>query len=391
MVNEIEKHLSKAIIPFWSGLKDEENGGFYGLLTKDLVLEKEAVKGCILNSRILWFFANAYMLLNDENLLREATHAYVFLKNNCLDEENGGVYWSVTYDGKPLDTMKHTYNQAFAIYALSSYYDASKDEEALKIAFSIFNTIEDKCRDSVGYMEAFSKEFKEISNDALSENGIIAKKTMNTMLHLLEAYTELYRVSKDVLVRDKLISILDTFEKQIYNPKLTRLEVFFDENYISLIDLHSYGHDIEASWLIDRALDVLNIKNERSELRKITDSLAKRIYDKAYDGHSVLNECENGVDNIHRIWWIQAESVVGFVNAYQKDNAKSEYLDAASNIWTFIKDFMVDKRKGSEWFWEVDENGNSYDEHDIVEPWKCPYHNGRMCIEVIKRLREEKE
>ena len=190
---EIQSHLTQKIIPFWSGLKDEKYGGFYGYLGYDLTLNRQAVKGCILNSRILWFFSNACLLLGDDSLLADAKHAYEFLKEHCIDPENGGVYWSLTYDGRPEDTTKHTYNQAFAIYALSSYYDASKDAQALELALSLYQIVEQKCRDAYGYMEAFDIRFAPVENDKLSENGVMAEKTMNTLLHVFEAYTELYR------------------------------------------------------------------------------------------------------------------------------------------------------------------------------------------------------
>ena len=180
MINEVKEHLEHVIIPFWKNLRDNEYGGYYGWMDYDLNVDKKAVKGCILNSRITWFFSNAYLILKDESLLEEAKHGFEFMKNYCMDKENGGIYWAIKYDGTPEETIKHTYNQAFCIYALSSYYDASKDEEALVIAFDLFNIIENKCRYNIGYLEAFDKEFHEIDNDKLSENGIIAHKTMNT-------------------------------------------------------------------------------------------------------------------------------------------------------------------------------------------------------------------
>ena len=186
---QVKEHLLSDIIPFWQRLRDEEYGGFYGYMGYDLAIDKKAVKGCILNSRILWFFSNAYLLLKDEQLLKDAGHAFKFLKDHCLDKENGGIYWSLTYDGKPEDTTKHTYNQAFAIYALSSYYDASKDEQALKIAQELYHIVETKCKDEYGYLEAFDIRFEPAENDKLSENGVMAEKTMNTLLHVFEAYT----------------------------------------------------------------------------------------------------------------------------------------------------------------------------------------------------------
>lgn len=385
MVNEVRKHLTDTIIPFWKKLRDDENGGYYGWLDYDLKLDKEAVKGCILNSRITWFFANAYTLLKDESLLDEARHGFNFLKEHCWDKEYGGIYWSLKYDGTPFDTTKHTYNQAFSIYALSSYYEASKDEEALQMARELFHLIEEKCTDEVGYLEAFTRDFKPESNEKLSENGVLADKTMNTLLHVFEAYTELYRVAGDEAVKERIEWMMDIIAEKIYNPELHRQEVFFDANYNSILDLHSYGHDIETAWLVDRSVEVLGEQKYADKMTPITKDLTAQIYKVAFDGHSLANECEKGVVNEHRIWWVQAETVVGFINGYEKNPEKKEYLEAAHNVWDFIKEYIVDKREGSEWYWEVDKEGKPYPDRPIVEPWKCPYHNGRMCFEIIKR------
>ncbi len=389
MVEEIKAHLINDIIPFWKGLRDDEFGGYYGYLDYDLKLDKKAEKGCILNSRITWFFSNAYTLLKDESLLEEAKHGFVFMKEHCMDKENGGIFWSMKYNGEPEDTTKHTYNQAFSIYALSSYYEASGDEEALEMAKELFHIIETRCTDAIGYKEAFDKEFHEIENDKLSENGVIAEKTMNTLLHVFEAYTELYRVAKLPEVKERLEWIMDTFVNKVYNPDRHRQEVFFDAEMNSILDLHSYGHDIETAWLIDRGVEVLGEKEYEEKMTPITRDLTAQIYKVAFNGSSLANECENGVVNEHRIWWVQAEAVVGFLNGYQKNPEKTEYLEAAKAEWNFIKEHVIDKRTGSEWFWEVDEEGKPFEGRPIVEPWKCPYHNGRMCFEVIKRAEQK--
>lgn len=386
MLEEVKAHLLNDIIPFWKNLRDDEFGGYYGYMDYDLKVDKKAVKGCILNSRITWFFANAYTLLKDESLLEEAKHGFAFMKEHCMDKENGGIFWSMKYDGTPEDTTKHTYNQAFSIYALSSYYEATHDEEALAMAKELFHIIETKCTDEIGYKEAFDKEFHEVENDKLSENGVIAEKTMNTLLHVFEAYTELYRVAKLPEVKERLEWIMDTFAGKVYNPKLHRQEVFFDRNMNTILDLHSYGHDIETAWLMDRGVEVLGEKKYEEKMTPITKDLTAEIYKVAFDGHSLANECEKGVVNVHRIWWVQAETVIGFLNGWQKDPSRTEYLEAAKSEWQFIKDHVMDKRQGSEWFWEVDQSGKPYEGRPIVEPWKCPYHNGRMCFEVIRRL-----
>ncbi len=385
LAGEMKEHLRNVIIPFWEGLKDNDNDGYYGWVGYDLKVDKKAVKGCILNSRIVWFFSNAYKILKDEKLLEDARHGFEFMKRYCMDKKYGGIFWSIRYDGEPEETIKHTYNQAFAIYALSSYYDAGGDKEALDMAFELFRIIEEKCTDEKGYLECFSRAFEEIENDKLSENGVIADKTMNTLLHVLEAYTELYRVSGDAAVKDKLKWILDTFADKVYNPPLHRQEVFFDAEMNTILDLHSYGHDIETAWLVDRALAVLDDDDYTEKLRPVTKDLTAQIYQTAFDGHSLANECEKGVVDETRVWWVQAETVVGFLNGYEQDSSKKEYLDAAKNVWEFIKEYVVDKRSGSEWYWKVDKEGKPIGEEPIVEPWKCPYHNGRMCFEVIRR------
>lgn len=385
MVEEIKKHLTDCIIPFWKGLRDDEYGGYIGYMDYSLQKDEKAVKGCILNSRITWFFANAYMTLKDESLLLEARHGYEFMQKFCVDQEKGGVYWSVNYDGTPKDTTKHTYNQAFSIYALASYYDVSKDESALTTAMELFHIIEERCMDEIGYKEAFDREFHEIENDKLSENGVIADKTMNTLLHVFEAYTELYRVSGDETVKKRLMWILDTIAEKIYNPALHRQEVFFDREMHSILDLHSYGHDIETAWLIRRGTDVLGDDAYTKKMLPIILDLTGQVYGTAFDGHSLANECEKGVVDENRIWWVQAETLVGFLNGYQLDPSHTEYLEAARSVWRFIREHLIDKRPGSEWFWDVDKEGKSVSGKPIVEPWKCPYHNGRMCLEVIKR------
>jgi len=382
---ELRKHLETKILPFWEGLKDDEFGGFYGMLDINLKLDKKAVKGCILNSRILWFFSNAYLEGFGEETLLYADHAFDFLKRSCVDKQNGGLYWSLSYDGKPYDTIKHTYNQAFAVYALSSYYDATKNEEALKLAYQIYNIIENQCKDDIGYLEAFTDDWKLANNDKLSENGIIAQKTMNTHLHVFEAYTELYRVTKDEKVAASLRGIMDMFAKKIYNPILHRQEVFFDREFHSIIDLHSYGHDIETCWLIDRGTKILGDESYIELMNVITNDLAKETFKVAYIGHSFMAESDRGVVNTLRIWWVQCEAMIGFYNEYQK-SGQEEYADAAYDIWQYILTYLNDKRDGSEWFSEVDEAGKPSTGKPIVELWKCPYHNGRMFFEMIRRL-----
>lgn len=384
LIEECKSELLNHIVPFWNKLCDNEYGGFYGQMNNDLVLDKKGTKGVILNSRILWFYSSVYRFLGGEENLSNARHAFEFLKNHCIDRENGGVYWMMNYNGTVNDSMKHTYNQAFAIYALSTYYLASNDEESLKLAFEIFNTVEEKCTDDVAYMEAFSKDWKLVENDALSENGIMADKTMNTVLHLIEGYTALLKASGDEKVRERLLFLLDITKNKIYDEENHKLLVFFDKNLNVLGDIYSYGHDIEATWLIDRATETVKDEKLIMDWQNINLKIAEKIYNVALENGAVNNERENCTISRKRIWWVQAESVVGFLNAYAHSH-EQKYLNAARKVWEYIKSFQIDKRDGGEWWAETDFSGKPLTSFTMVNEWKCPYHNGRMCIEVINR------
>lgn len=389
MINEIKEHLLNTISPFWENLKDNR-GGFYGYVDFDLGVNTEAEKGVILNSRILWFFSNKYLLFEEEKDLQYAKHAYDFLVNYCLDEKYGGVFWMVDAKGNTVEEMKHTYNQAFAIYALSSFYEASGEIDALRYALDLFYLIEATCIDAFGYVEAFDRQWRPIDNNKLSDNhhlfteGLVSEKTMNTLLHVLEAYTELYRVSKNNKVKEKLVYLLKVFKEKVYNSKEDILKVFFDKELRSITDMHSYGHDIEAAWLLDRACEVLKDKEITESTQNYTLKVAEKVRMAAFENGALNNERYRRYIDKTRIWWVQAEGIVGFINAYEKSGNKI-YLDHARALWEYIKTYMIDPREQSEWFWQVDFEGNPAKDMPMAEPWKCPYHNGRMCFEVIRR------
>ena len=377
--------LDQVILPFWKGLRDEKSGGYCGYVGFDLKPDPKREKGGILNSRILWFFSQAAMTLEDPSLLPYARHAYRFLVDHCLDQTYGGVYWSLTCDGNVLDDTKHTYNQAFAIYALAAYHRLTGEEEPLRLARQLFHLIEENCTDQNGYLEAFTRNFQPASNEKLSENGVMAARTMNTLLHVFEGYAGLYQAAHDPEVAQKMLRILSIYTQRVYDPLKHRQTVFFDPDYRSLIDLTSYGHDIESSWLIDWGASLLEDENVKHTIYQIDSNLAENILNTAFSGGSVANECDKGVVDVHRVWWVQAEAVLGFVNAWQKHPQQTQYRDAAAQVWHYISEHLVDPRPGGEWFWRLNEDGSPDPEKPIVEPWKCPYHNGRMCLELIRR------
>ena len=378
--DEIRIHLEQKILPFWEKLRDKENGGFYGFMDEQLNLNKEADKGCILNSRILWTFATASRLPGGERWRPCAEQAYRFL-DRFMDAEHGGVYWSVTYDGKPADTTKHTYCQAFTIYGLAAYYALTGEKEALEKAMALFRVIEGKCRDEGGYLEALKADFTPESNEKLSENGVMASRTMNTLLHVIEAYAELDRASPDAEVRragaEGLRQCLDT----VYNPAKRRMEVFFDDEFRPLLDMQSYGHDIEGSWLLYDAAETLLPKEEQEPYRTMCLDLAESATERAYTDHGLHYEIVDGEVNTIRAWWPQAEAMLGFEFAWRmtKDPA---WLQRLKEQWSYVLRVIVDPREGSEWFNEIREDETSVGK-EIAGEWKCPYHNGRMCMRLL--------
>ena len=384
IISEVRNELENHIAPFWAGLKDEEYGGFYGYLSCGLELDKKADKGVILHSRILWFFSKCYIVLKDEKYRELAFHAFEYVKNHCIDYDNGGVYWMTSYKGEPSDTMKHTYNIAFAVYALSCYYNAVGDRFALDLAYKLFSDIEDNTLDEYGYREAFSRDWQLIPNDALSENGLMADKTMNTILHLIEAYTELYKADHSERVAERLRFLLGQMKDKVFDPERNALKVFFDTKLDVIGDIHSFGHDIETTWLIDLACDTLGDKELIAEWAAIDLRISENILNIAFEDGALNNERENDKIDRTRVWWVQAEAIVGFTNAYQHSGDR-KFLDAARSVWEYVKGHVIDSREGSEWYSELTFEGVPHDWKEIVGPWKCPYHNGRMCMELISR------
>ena len=379
--NECREHLTEKILPFWERLKDDAHGGFYGYVDKELTLYPEADKGCILNSRILWTFSTAARLLKSDEYRAYADWAYRAV-DMFEDREHGGVYWSVTYDGQPADTTKHTYCQAFCIYGLAAYYRLTGKQEVLDRAIALYRLIEEKCRDDGGYGEACKADFSPESNEKLSENGVMAGRTMNTLLHVLEGYTELYRAWPDASLRKKGEQCLACFLGTIYNKSQHRLDVFFDRDFHSLLNMQSYGHDIEASWLLWDSVTALLPETEWQPYREMCLDLARSVRQRAFTDHGLKNEWVDGETSELRIWWVQAETMLGFANAASLTGEKA-WLEDLRTQWKAIQGMIVDKRSEGEWYWSVYENGE-LTERPMVEEWKCPYHNGRMCLRLME-------
>lgn len=386
---EVEKELVEGILPYWiNKTVDKENGGFYGYITNKEEVEFDSDKGCILNSRILWSFSKAYMMYKKEEYLEIAKHAFQFLKGSFIDKEYKGLYWMVDYKGQPAETRKHIYNQSFGIYGLSEYYRATGDEEALTIAKELFELIEKHSYDPVhgGYFEAFTREWKTEEDLRLSAKDLNFPKSMNTHLHIMEAYTNLYRAWEDETLKEKLVALINITIDKIVDNDSHQFKLFFDEAWNSKSPLISYGHDIEGSWLLFEAAEVVGDEKLVSKVKEFTINMADKVYEDGFDEDgSILNEADQtSIIDTDKVWWVQAEGMVGFFNAFELTN-ESKYLDKVFDLWSFTKNFMIDKENG-EWYWKLSKDRKVYENMPKVEPWKCPYHNSRFCFELIERI-----
>jgi cellobiose epimerase len=383
--NEIASEWCDNIAPFWLRYaSDEKHGGFHGWISNDLKIDEQAEKGIILNSRILWTFAHAFKLYQNAQFIRLADRAFTYLIDHFIDREHGGVFWSVDYHGQPLDMKKRPYAQAFALYGLTEFYLATGVPRALTEAQAIFDLLESRARDHLndGYFETFERDWTLARDQRLSDVDQDEKKSMNTHLHLLEAYSAFVRATNDERVKDRLRAIIKLFLDRIIDREQFHLQMFFDESWTSRSDHFSFGHDIEASWLLCEAAQALGDAQLLNEIQGVALNMAQSVYDRGLDTDgSLLYEADTaGIIDDEKHWWTQTEAVVGFVNAYQLTGNEA-FLIAAMRVWEFIDKHIVDKQNG-EWFWKTSRAGVPNPEMPKVSQWKCPYHNGRMCFEV---------
>lgn len=384
---EVKQELTSNILPFWMNkMVDDENGGFYGRIDGHNRLEKTAEKGAILNARILWTFSAAYRVLKDEAYRRTAERAKDYLLKYFLDKEFGGVYWMLDYQGRPVDTKKQIYAIGFAIYGLSEWVRATGDNEALQVAKELFGVIDKYSRDEVksGYLEACTREWKELEDVRLSDKDENLKKTMNTHLHILEPYTNLYRVWKDEVLRARIVELIEIFCTKILDSNTYHLGLFFDENWNVSGAKQSFGHDIEASWLIHEAILTIGDAAVTAKYEPLIPLIARAADEGLNPDGSLIYEREGAEVDRELHWWVQAENVVGHLNLYQyfgDEEAKA----IAVNCWQFIRTHLVDRQEG-EWIWSILPDGSRNVSDDKAGFWKCPYHNGRMCLEIIERF-----
>lgn len=417
MKQEMQDVLQDNILRFWlDKMQDQENGGFYGRIDGSGVLHPEAEKGAILNARILWSFSAAYRVLGNQEYLEAATRAKDYIIEHFIDKEYGGVYWSLDYKGEPLDTKKQFYAIGFAIYGLTEYARATGDREALEYALDLYDCIEEHAfdREHNGYIEACTREWGKIADMRLSELDANYPKSQNTHLHIIEPYTNLLRCLKELRAQEScnyvpvlgsvlpvgvtvpvellarvegsVRNLIDIFTDYILNPETHHLDLFFEMDWTRGAGrLESYGHDIECSWLMHEAALVLGDQKVLDKVEKIIVQVAKASEKGLRPDGSMIHEANLDTghvdDDLH--WWVQAENVVGWYDIYQY-YGDEDALKKAVRCWQYIKENLVDTING-EWFWSRHPDGTLNTVDDKAGFWKCPYHNSRMCLEIIER------
>ena len=385
----VRRELNDHLLPFWlDQATDTAHGGFIGHMANDGMVDPQAPKGLILNARLLWTFSAAYRVSRDPRCWDMAERAGDYLKEYFWDTTHGGAFWLLDCEGNVLDDKKKIYGQAFYMYALAEQYQAFGAGSALERARQLFNLIEIHSRDHKdgGYFEVCNRDWSAAEDSRLSDKDMDAKKSMNNHLHLLEAYTNLCRIWPDAVLRERLAELIDLFERRITNPGTGHLHHFFDTTWQPKSADYTFGHDIEASWLLCEAAGVLGDAESTSRAQRLALRLGEVTLAEGLDQDGGL--CYAGqagqITDPNREWWPQAEAVVGFLNAYALSKNEA-FLAAAQRAWDCIEKYFIDKNHG-EWFWRIRPDGTPDPDEPKVSQWKSPYHNVRACLEIINRL-----
>lgn len=381
------------ILDYWSAVvPDPLYGGFLGQIDNENIPDFKAAKGAVLHARILWSFSAGYKHASKPEWLEHANRAYDYLISHFLDREYGGVYWTVNYDGTPLDTKKQVYAVAFAIYGLSEYFMVSGKQEAKEIAIGLFKDLLKYSYDNWagGFFEAFDRQWQPMDDLRLSEKDANEKKTMNTHLHVLEAFANLYRIWPAEPLKKHIGLLLSNFSSHIIDRKTGHLVLFFDENWNRKSEIISYGHDIEAAWLLLEAAEIITEESRIEEFRVLSLQMASASLTGVdrYGGMYYELDVQHAHLNTEKHWWVQAEAMIGFFNAWQLSHDE-QFLSFSLSCWTFVERKLLNKKYG-EWYWGIDEHGQVMETQDKAGLWKCPYHNSRACLELIKRIGQVK-
>ena len=385
---ELQQEL-EAILAYWIKYAvDEEYGGFAGRIDNSNNIDKEAPKGSVLNSRILWTFSAAFNLRGNPSYLKMAERAFRYIADYFIDKEHGGVYWTVDYKGAPLDTKKQIYALSFAIYGLSEYYRASQNEEAKRLAIDLYEAVvaHSYDKENGGYIEALTRDWTEMDDIRLSAKDANERKSMNTHLHVLEGFANLYHIWPDAMLKQRIVELLQIFPERIIDAKTNHLVLFFDDEWNPKGNIQSYGHDIEAAWLLQEAAEAIGEKELIEKIKQCSIQLADAATKGLDMDGGLWYEYDGNEKHLVREkhWWPQAEAMVGYFNVWQLTGEET-YLEKSLNGWQFIKNHLLDKENG-EWYWGVTQQYSVMKGQDKVGIWKCPYHNGRACIEIIRRI-----
>ncbi|WP_028298512.1 AGE family epimerase/isomerase [Olivibacter sitiensis] len=385
-MNGFKEILTKNILPFWMDhMLDMQHGGFYGRIDGHNKLHPGANKGVVLNTRILWTFSAAYRTLGNPKYKTMAERAYEYIKAYFIDKIHGGVFWELDCKGSPINRKKQLYAQGFALYGFSEFYRATGYAEALDLCKEFFYLIEGTAdTEHGGYLEAFAEDWKPLADMRLSAKDANEKKSMNTHLHILEPYTNLYRIWKHPTLENAQKKLIDIFSNRILDKKSGHLHLFFDEKWAIKSRSISYGHDIEASWLLLEAADVLADAALVKDIRELSLKIAVAASEGLQRDGSLAYELEGDDMDLDRHWWVQAEAVVGFLCAF-RNSGDVAFSKKATKVWSYIRSQLIDIKNG-EWYWSRKADGSINLQEDKAGPWKCPYHNARMCMEALSLL-----
>jgi cellobiose epimerase len=386
---QLRDELTRNILPFWmTHLIDKVNGGFYGALTNDLQIRNDVPRSSTLCARILWTYAAAYRRFGAEEYLATARWAYEYLTTVFWDTEYGGLYWDVDYTGKPVLDRKHHYAQGFGIYGLTEYYQTTQEPQSLALAQELFGSLEKHAYEPVyrGYTEGSRRTWDALDDMRLSHKDLNCRKSMNTMLHILEAYTNLLRVWDDARLKSQHKALLEVFHQYIIDPHTGHFTLFFDDAWQSLSDHISYGHDIEGSWLLWEAAEAQGDAELMAQIRESSIKLATAVYEDGLDedGSVFYEGNPQGLPDTSKAWWPQAEAMVGFYNAYQL-TGEDHFARAAQRCWAYIQAKVVDRTHG-DWYKQLHRDGRPDHTRFKAGPWDCPYHHSRACFEMLSRL-----
>ncbi|HET7535664.1 MAG TPA: AGE family epimerase/isomerase [Candidatus Didemnitutus sp.] len=386
LAQQAETELRGNILPFWlAHARDREHGGFHGLIDADMKVHSDAPRGALLTSRILWTFSAAYRKFHDPAYLAMAQWAYGDLEN-FRDKEHGGLFWTITADGKPLSTQKLIYGQVFGIYALAEYFRATGDKAALEQAIAIYRLVEVNAHDQKfgGYFDYLTRDWKRTDPARKTPLGE-APKSQNSHIHIMEAYTNLLRAWPDDGLKKNQRELIELMMAKIVDAKTHHLVLFMKEDWTPVSDDISYGHDIELSWLLVEAAEELGNREVLIRAKTTALAIAETTATQGVDlDGGVFNEGNaHGLTDTNKDWWSQAEAAVGFLNAYQLTGDR-RWFEASERSWKYIQSTFVDRKNG-DWFERVTREGVAVP-RPRLSVWKCPYHNSRSCLELIERV-----